>query len=193
MKLSRIFIYVLIFVSINGESLFAASGEKWDIKTNNKLYQNVDVLSIEGDTLKIADRKGNGQLIPINTITKIQKMTPIKNGLYSACGGYLGLAAGAFIGWPLFPKWGHDNDHMIGLNAVMILGGVVGVIYRKQVVGIGKNLLERKLGFPIGRPGMERWSVARKKEWIKSNIFYQSNHSTIQSFNQLTHLKPLTK
>ncbi|HIC38075.1 MAG TPA: hypothetical protein EYO79_01245, partial [Candidatus Marinimicrobia bacterium] len=82
MKLSRIFIYVLIFVSINGESLFAASGEKWDIKTNNKLYQNVDVLSIEGDTLKIADRKGNAQFVPIQDIVKIQKMTLVKNVFY---------------------------------------------------------------------------------------------------------------
>ena len=193
MKMNRLFIYALTLLSLGSESIYSASGEKWDIKTNNKLYQNVDVLSIEGDTLKIADRKGNAQFVPIRDIVKIQKMTPIKNGLYSACGGYLGLAAGAFIGWPLFPKWGHDNDHMIGHRAVMILGGVVGVIYRKQVVGIGKNLLERKLGFPIGRPGMERWSVARKKEWIKSNIFYQSNHSTIQTFNQVTHLKSLTK
>ena len=193
MKLSRIFIYVLIFVSINGESLFAASGEKWDIKTNNKIYQNVDVLSIEGDTLKIADRKGNAQFVPIQDIVKIQKMTLVKNVFYGGCGAYLGGVAGAFIGWPLFPKWGHDDGHMNGYQSVMILGGLAGVIYRKQVVGIGKNLLERKLGFPIGRPGMERWSVARKKEWIKSNIFYQSNHSTIQTFNQLTHLKSLTK
>jgi len=178
---------------LGGGSLFPATGDKWDVRTHNKLYQNVDVLAIEGDNLKITNRKGDGQLIPIYTILKIQKMTPVKNVLYGACGGYLGLAAGAFIGWPLFPKWSHDDGHLNGYRSVMILGGLAGVIYRKQVVEIGKNLLGRYFGFPIGRQGMERWTIARKKEWIKSNIFYQSNHSTIQSFNQLTHLKPLTK
>lgn len=171
MKFSRIFIFIISIVAINCELIIASSNDKWDIKTINKLYQNVDVLAIEGENLKITNRKGDGELIPISAIIKIQKMTPFKNVLYGACGGYLGLAAGAFIGWPLFPKWGNDEGHMNGYKVVMILGGVAGVIFRKQVVEISKNLLKKYVGFPIGRPGMERWTVDQKKIWIRNNVF----------------------
>ncbi|MBC8345718.1 MAG: hypothetical protein H8E56_05635 [Candidatus Marinimicrobia bacterium] len=163
MKHKQLILFILIMW---GGSVHAASGQKWEVKTKTKLYQNVEVFAIEKDALKITNRKGDSQLIPIVDITKIEKVSLIKEGLYGACGGYLGMAAGAFFGWPLFPKWGHDEGHANGLAVTMGLGAMAGVIYRKKVVGFIKN----RLGFPVDRSEIERLSIDQKKTWIRYNV-----------------------
>ena len=166
MKTNKLFIHILTIMMVSGESLLAALNEKWDVKTKTKLHQNVEVIAIEDDALKIVNWKSDILRIPIFDITKIEKVSLIKEGIYGACGGYLGMAAGAFFGWPLFPKWGHDEGHANGLAVTMGLGAIAGVVYRKKVVEFIKN----RLGFPVGRPNIEQLSMDQKKTWIRYNV-----------------------
>ena len=72
--------------------------------------------------------------------------------------------------WPLFPKWGHDEGHANGIIAMMALGAVGGIIYRKQVIGFGKNLLGPFIGYPVNDPRVRHMSLEKKKSWIHSNV-----------------------
>lgn len=118
---------------INDESIsiYATGNKSWWIKTTHKAYKNYHVVKLEGLNLFITDNSNSEEKIrmeDIHAIASEPELTLDQVIIWGGIGAYGGSAAGAFVGWPLFPAWGagtaKGERHMKGLSAMMGLGAV---------------------------------------------------------------------
>ena len=155
---------------INDESIsiYATGNKSWWIKTVHKTYKNYRVVKLEGLNLFITDNSNSEEKIrmeDIHAIASEPELTLDQVIIWGGIGAYGGSAAGAFVGWPLFPAWGagtaKGERHMKGLSAMMGLGAVAGAYYGYKWRLVRKGVSQINVS-------MHQWPIERKKEWIKS-------------------------
>lgn len=159
-----------IVQQINDESIsiYATGNKSWRIKTTHKTYKNYRVVKLEGLNLFITDKSNSEEKIrmeDIHAIASEPELTLDQVIIWGGIGAYGGSAAGAFVGWPLFPAWGagtaKGERHMKGLSAMMGLGAVAGAYYGYKWRLVRKGVSQINVS-------MHQWPIERKKEWIKS-------------------------
>lgn len=159
-----------IVQQINDESIsiYATGNKSWWIKTTHKAYKNYHVVKLEGLNLFITDNSNSEEKIrmeDIHAIASEPELTLDQVIIWGGIGAYGGSAAGAFVGWPLFPAWGagtaKGERHMKGLSAMMGLGAVAGAYYGYKWRLVRKGVSQINVS-------MHQWPIERKKEWIKS-------------------------
>ena len=164
-----------IVQQINDESIsiYATGNKSWWIKTTHKAYKNYHVVKLEGLNLFITDNSNSEEKIrmeDIHAIASEPELTLDQVIIWGGIGAYGGSAAGAFVGWPLFPAWGagtaKGERHMKGLSAMMGLGAVAGAYYGYKWRLVRKGVSQINVS-------MHQWPIERKKEWIKSIMLKQ--------------------
>ena len=160
---------------INDESIsiYATGNKSWWIKTTHIAYENYHVVKLEGLNLFITDNSNSEEKIrmeDIHAIASEPELTLDQVIIWGGIGAYGGSAAGAFVGWPLFPAWGagtaKGERHMKGLSAMMGLGAVAGAYYGYKWRLVRKGVSQINVS-------MHQWPIERKKEWIKSIMLKQ--------------------